>query len=362
MTSPFYDFEEESLEEAMEAKGWAQQYASVQPAPDLGFNGILNHIYESECAYSAIMLGVQRDELAFYNETGTILFESNQQPNSQYNIFKRMIDSIVEFFKKQLERLASVWKWAIDRLNTLDIANKAFLKEYEKVKEAKTLKDVEKFKGYRFQDLETLLKNLKPHGQDFSPDEIEKGALPDNWVEDRKKSIFAEIFGRNANTTERNDFVAQHDMSKIAESIKKMVYGDEVELGPCELNDWKNVLEGHTKSDRKLLNQKGFKPIQAKMNAYVLMFNTMKARDMVVPGEKNARIENLKKYIEVAKFNTYILNTVFAIFSRAIIDRNTQARQILAIAMGKAKPQNESAITRYHFRDQSLDNILASLG
>lgn len=119
-------------------------HEAVQESPyDLGIGGALCHVYENECNFNALMKAAALSEAKFYAETGGDLFVQ------EAGAFSGFVEKAKAFFKKVIEKIKSIAKKFMMRINQFAMKDKDFVKKYQKDLLTRDLKDFE-FDGYAF--------------------------------------------------------------------------------------------------------------------------------------------------------------------------------------------------------------------
>ena len=96
----------------MNTNNTAISYDAVQESPyELGIGGALMHVYENECNYNALMKAAALSEMKYYNQTGGDLFVQ------EAGAFAGFIQKAKEFFKKVIEKIKSIAKKFIAKIN-----------------------------------------------------------------------------------------------------------------------------------------------------------------------------------------------------------------------------------------------------
>jgi hypothetical protein len=128
----------------MNVKTTETSYEAVQESPyELGIGGALMHVYENECNYNALMKAAALSEMKYYNENGGDLFVQ------EAGAFAGFITKAKEFFKKVIEKIKSIAKKFVAKINQFSMKDKDFVKKYQADLVRRDLSGME-FNGYKF--------------------------------------------------------------------------------------------------------------------------------------------------------------------------------------------------------------------
>ena len=326
---------EETLDEAMETKRLLEEFAYVPEAKSLDVNEALEYAFEAEQNFNAITIALEQSNLAYYAENGVLLSEAVVTEAKAQKIFSKHFEKIAEWFKKALERLTSIWKAALTQLSKIHVANKAFVKL---VKPHISKSTTVKYNGYDFKHISAF----KPDNFTTHFDNNLKRNLPDNWVDDKKDEIISRVVGMSN--------VGVNDFKK---KFRELLYFDKKERD-YNAYDQLSYIE-HLDSDKARVN-KLYKPTSAYMRTLVGVFSSQKKF------AAKCEAETLSKYVEVARYNCFVLNYAFNLYVKALVDRANQARKICALALKQHESATEDTQKdALHLRESSLDSIFSTL-
>ena len=202
-------------------------YESVQEsAHELGIGGALMHVYENECNYNALMKAAALSELKYYNENGGDLFVQ------EAGAFAGFMGKIKAFFLKVIEKIKSICKKFVAKINQFTMKDKDFVKKYASQLQRMNLEDFE-FEGYAFPALD---KDLTNTGKAYTS--TVSAVKTDSTSDDITKVI----------ESNRGDLIGGSAMeeSEFRSELKEFFYGDKdtIEVGKLGIMKFLRIIEG----------------------------------------------------------------------------------------------------------------------
>lgn len=292
---------------------------------DLGIGGALMHVYENECNFNALMKAAALSEMKYYNENGGDLFVQ------EAGAFKGFIEKAKAFFLKVIEKIKSIGKKFLAKINQYTMSDKDFVKKYQKELLTRDLRDFE-FEGYEFPawngntsygDAVSSVKNDGSDTQDDLNDIIEKN----------RGNI---VFGGAMTESEYRD------------TLKEKLYGDKDTI-KVVIRDQLSII-----SDTSKLTKEAEKEEKDTVKAVENMIKELdkaskevtKSISMTNTDDENTNRANAIKYmnnkITVFKALSNDLTVYFGAKVKALADKNRQAKAICVKALSY-KYKNESA-------------------
>lgn len=293
-------------------------HESVQESPyDLGIGGALQHVYENECNYNALMKAAALSEAKFYGQTGGDLFVQ------EAGAFSGFVEKAKAFFKKVIEKIKSIAKKFMMKINQFAMKDKDFVKKYQKDLLTRDLKDFE-FDGYQFPkntfniDSASVAKDIKDDGSD------DTDSINDITEKNRGK-----IVGGGAMTE-----------SEFRAELKDKLYGDkdtikvQISTELSAISDTSKLIkdaETEEKNTIKAINDiiKDMEKSATEIGRGIKYDNADKSENERRSGE----INYLNNKIAVYKTFSNDLTVYFGAKTKALVDRNRQAKAICVKAM-----------------------------
>lgn len=304
----------------------------VQESPyELGYGGALMHVWENEMNYNTIMKAVGISEMRYYNETGGDLLVQ------EAGAFSGFIDKVKALFKKIVEKIKSIFQKFTAKINQFTMKDKDFVKKYQKELIGKNLTDFE-YDGYEFKNLNSYT------------------SVPYKIYDSAKIARFDLAAGSTAKSSndELNDIIEKNragilkqngtlDDTEFKDALMDRFYGNDGEkttLENIKINEWlgyirdtKEAIKNVDDAKKSVVNniEKMVKELEKEANS--VSKDALKV-DSDVAESKSAVIANLNNdiYVMKALANDYTL--YFSTFSKAVIDRNRQAKAICVKALG----------------------------
>lgn len=304
----------------------------VQESPyDLGYGGALMHVWENERNYNAIMKAVGVSEMRYYNETGGDLLVQ------EAGAFSGFIDKVKAFFKKIIEKIKSIFQKFVAKINQFTMKDKDFVKKYTKELTGKSTDGFE-FEGYEFGRLESF--TSVPY-TDVSAD----AAGLSNVNSSYGKNVKAQ-----STNDEINDIVEKHrggivggsagslDESEFKDALLDKFYGNDGEkttLENIKVYDWLGYIN-KTNDATKAVDKAKSSVINNinKMINYIDKESSKEIKnisDELTAEEKESksnRVARLNNVIAVMKSLADDYTVYFSMLSKAVLDRNRQAKAI----------------------------------
>lgn len=305
----------------------AISYEAVQESPyELGIGGALMHVYENECNYNALMKAAALSEMKYYNEKGGDLFVQ------EAGAFSSFVEKAKAFFKKVIEKIKSIAKKFIAKINQFSMKDKDFVKKYQTDLVRRDLSGME-FNGYKFPAWKGntattgAASAVKADGSD------DQEALNDIIEKNR-----GNIVGGGAMTE-----------SEYRDELKEKLYGekDDIKVSIRTELDVISKTEGLIKAAEKEEKDitKGIEDIIKKLDTAAK--DVEKSIDVKTDSDssihnKDAGIKGINNRIAVFKALSNDLTVYFGAVTKALADRNRQAKAICVKALSY-KAKNESA-------------------
>ena len=346
--------------------------AGVQESKyELGLEGALMHVYESECNYNAIIKSVGISELKYYQETGKDLFVN------EAGAFKGFLGKVKAFFQAVIEKIKSIFKKFAATMNKYLLSDKDFEKKYRKqvLDKLSGAKDFE-VKGYTFDGLDDFIKSLKNKvgsvyqmqlgkinkiGTDGGADTYtSKGDLDADGIETAKDTTRGSILGGEA-----------CDVEDFRKELKNKCYGNDGEKEDIKvdsaymaaafdrLKTAKSDIDNANEAQKKLTDEisKVIKALDGLGDKFDKNHKDDDKADELSNAEaKSKQTKAVNNTIDILKAASNDYTTAFGTAVGALKDRNRQAKAFAVKALSY-KAQEEAA----SYSESSVDDIFASV-
>lgn len=326
-----------------EMKNTTVSVEAVQESPyELGIGGALMHVYENECNYNALMKAAALSEMKYYNQTGGDLFVQ------EAGAFASFIQKAKEFFKKVIEKIKGIAKKFVAKVNQFAMKDKDFVKKYQNDLVRRDLAGME-FNGYAFPawtgntSTTGAVTEVKADGSD------DQEALNDIMDKNR-----GNIVGGGAMTE-----------SEFRDALKEKLYGekDDIKVQIRAQLDIISKTEGLVKAAEKEEKDiiKGIEDIIKKLETNAKDIDKSINKDGASASDasiqnRDAAIKGINNRIAVFKALSNDLTVYFGAVTKALADRNRQAKAICVKALSYNKAKNESAVV-----EEGFSNIFAGV-
>jgi hypothetical protein len=289
----------------------------VQESPyELGIGGALMHVYENECNYNALMKAAALSEMKYYEETGGDLFVQ------EAGAFKGFVEKAKDFFKKVIEKIKSIAKKFMAKINQYTMSDKDFVKKYSKQLLTRDLTDFE-FDGYEFPMKEGKTENTKyPLVKDIT-------AESDT---DRINDIIEKNRGSIVNGSAMTE-------SEFRDELHDAFYGDKDTLS-VKIREQLSIISESSKTIKAA--EKEERTITKTINNFIKELDKDINKDLKSISLDNEEYKNkaandniklLSNYITVLKAYSNDLTVYFGATTKALADRNRQAKAICVKAL-----------------------------
>lgn len=313
-------------------------YEAVQESPyDLGIGGALMHVYENECNFNALMKAAALSEMKYYNENGGDLFVQ------EAGAFAGFVEKAKAFFKKVIEKIKAIAKKFMATINQFAMKDKEFVKKYQTDLVRRDLSGME-FNGYAFPawtgntstaGADTDIKTDGSDSQDDLNDIIEKnrgkivggGAMTESEYRDELKE---KLYGDKEDI--KVNIRAELDKISKTEALVKAADKEEKDITKA-IEDIIKKLETAAKNIDKSITKDGADASDS----------SIRNRDDAIKGINNR--------ITVFKALSNDLTVYFGAVTKALADRNRQAKAICVKALSYNKAKNESATLEGGYAD-----------
>ena len=363
-----------TLDEQMSIDRFMEEYKDLPASDSFGISATLEYMQYSEQAFSDIQKFIMTEELKYYANNKAILFEDANPANSpaRDSFINKLIEKFVGWLRKIKEYFAGVWKAIVERVNDMNVINKAFLMKFKKqIDYAEKKVHVIKFTGWDFSNIDEvptfyflenpdeMLSNDKPLSDTYlstTKSKILSIALygKENAVKnfdddnDKLNSILRMRFYSTISDTSKG-LGKKERMYKISEEIDNLkASARDIRLAKIAYDKVNTALQTYEKLFSLKLASKDFKLVDDG--------NGGKKKEYT-----NTTGKNLEVYIQALKYNIDINKRLYDAYTQAIIDRTRQAKAILIKAM-QENPYQENAVIddTLKLRSASLDDIYAA--
>lgn len=316
-----------------EMNNTAISYEAVQESPyELGIGGAMMHVYENECNYNALMKAAALSEMKYYNQTGGDFFVQ------EAGAFSGFLNKAKEFFKKVIEKIKSITKKFVAKINQFSMKDKDFVKKYQTELARRDLSGME-FNGYKFPawkgntSTTGAAESVKTDGSD------DQEALNDIIEKNR-----GNIIGGGAMTE-----------SEYRDDLKEKLYGEKddikvsirTELDTISKTD--SLIKAAEKEEKDIT--KGIEDIIKKLETVAKNVDKSITSDIKAGSTNDASVHNrdsaikgINNKIAVYKALSNDLTVYFGAVTKALADKNRQAKAICVKALSYNKAKNESAV------------------
>ncbi len=308
-------------------------HEAVQESPyELGIGGALMHVYENECNYNALIKAATLSEMKYYNEKGGDLFVQ------EAGAFAGFIQKAKEFFKKVIEKIKSIAKKFVAKVNQFSMKDKEFVKKYQTELARRDLSGME-FNGYAFPawtgntSTTGAAEAVKADGSD------DQEALNDIIEKNRGR-----IVGGGAMTE-----------SEYRDELKEKLYGDKDDIKVSiraeldVISKTESLVKAAEKEEKDII--KGIEDIIKKLEVAAKAID--KSVDVKTDSDstiknKDAGIKGINNRITVFKALSNDLTVYFGAVTKALADRNRQAKAICVKALSYKHEAATVAEGGYH--------------
>lgn len=307
-------------------------HEAVQESPyDLGIGGALMHVYENECNYNALMKAAALSEMKYYNQTGGDLFVQEAGALSGF------ITKVKEFFKKVIEKIKSIAKKFVAKINQYTMKDKDFVKKYQTELGRKNLKDFKFNNGYEFPDW----------SGNISYSSVTSSTEGDGSED---QDTINDIIEKNRGAIVNDSPMTE---SEYRDALTEKLYGDKGDIEVKDIRKWINVISGTKDAIKKA--EKEEKSTIAAINAIIDRLDKdikeldkganidIRNKDDASAHEKDKKIKGLNTDISIFKAYANDLTIYFGAVTKALNDKNRQAKAICVKALSY-KSTNESAV------------------
>lgn len=321
----------EALQDVMETQIFLKEFGNVPRINTLSIESTLKYIYESERNYAAINMELQSQELSYYAKHGTTISEAASGATASPKPHSNWLSNIINWFRRQFDRLGGLYRLIADKIEQLDLANKTFVSKYKTLIDKAGITDIE-YKGYSFQDLDK--RQPKVYKTEFS-NNIEAN-LPSDYVDEHRVKILKAVFG--VSDTSR----LPTESSKLADVCKQCYFrSDAPKTMRFNIKEQFKYIDESNGIKRTVNNI--FKPAKAQLAATVRYYENLRNNITICTN-------SLNDYTEVAKFNAMVINVSFSEYIRAIIARCNQAKHIVRAALGKPYKESVEVMDTAHIQ------------
>lgn len=315
-------------------------HESVKESPyELGIGGALMHVYENECNYNAFMKAAALSEMKYYTETGGDLFVH------EAGAFSRFLQTAKDFFKKVIEKIKSIAKKFIAKINQFTMKDKEFVKKYKNELVRRDLTDFE-FKGYEFPNFEgTVTKTLE--------NKVVYNNMNDS---DKLNDIIEENRGHIVGEGKLTE-------SEFRDVLKEKIYGDKTTLDNINIRDELKIIldtnetiKAAKKKEKEIVDYIE-KNIIKNLESVIKtnednIDNNIDDAGVVKAGEDTIKYNDAK--IKVLKAYCNDVTVYYGAYLKGLADKNRQAKAICV----KALSYKHEAATVY---EGSYDDIFAGV-
>lgn len=311
-------------------------YEAVQESPyDLGIGGALMHVYENECNFNALMKAAALSEMKYYNENGGDLFVQ------EAGAFAGFVEKAKAFFKKVIEKIKAIAKKFMATINQFAMKDKEFVKKYQTDLVRRDLSGME-FNGYAFP---AWTGNTSTAGADT--DVKADGSDSQDDLNDIIEKNRGKIVGGGAMTE-----------SEYRDELKEKLYGDKEDIKVNiraeldKISKTEALVKAADKEEKEIT--KGIEDIIKKLEKVAK--DVDKSIDVKTDSDstiknKDAGIKGVNNRITVYKALSNDLTVYFGAVTKALADRNRQAKAICVKALSYNKAKNESATLEGGYAD-----------
>lgn len=302
-------------------------YETVQESPyELGIGGALYHVYENECNYNALMRAVALSEMKYYTETGGDLFVQEAGALSGFAQKARA------FFNKVIEKIKSIAKKFIAKINQYRLNDEDFVKKYKTELKSRDLAGF-KFKGY---------KNFDKLEDKKGPGDVSDTALVDG-VNDADNDELNKIIEKNRGNILGGDSLTE---SEFRTKLKEVFYGDKEEFPVNNIVKYTDIISGSKALITAANNEE--KRITDRVKKYISnLENLIKKNDEAtgksLEGDGTMQDkDNQHRSAQNTLFNNRItvykafcndMTVYFGAYVKALADKNRQAKAICVKAL-----------------------------
>ena len=306
---------------------------------ELGVEGALMHVYENECNYNSLMRAVGLSELKYYTETGKSLFVH------EAGAFKGFIEKAKAFFLKVIEKIKSIFKAFVAKINSFVMKDKDFVNKYKSEIAKKDVTDL-KFKGYAnfvkgfygYQsyniDFNVLPASLTGDAKEYSAEEI------DNFIEKKRAKVAGESDG--SKLTEK----------EFIDKLKEKLYGDKEEVDVTKemvskaldtISNTKTIIKSAEEAKNAAIKtiDKAVKDLNEAEKKYKDNFKP--SGDDEANKKLGTMTSNTANYVRANKALSNDMTIAYSTYVRAAKDANRQARALCVKVIGYNKKAEESA-------------------
>lgn len=312
---------------------------------EVGLEGALMHVYETECNYNALMKAAGLSELRYFKETGGDLFVN------EAGAFKGFIAKAKAMFKAVIDKIVAMFKRFFMLISSYVSDDKTFVKKYRNVilRRQDSIKDFE-FKGYEFGniDVKADLKLSVKEPDEKIPDSEEFNKQQHNYTKTKEfrdehehiksggeEGLQEEIEKNRGGIVDKGRL----DEKEFKEELKDKLYGNNGEKTTLENISLSKQLDIISETNE---NIKIVKKVQDKAIAAInTMIKRLEGYEKYVSNgitDKNAKLSNqriawVNYNIKLYKAQSADITVALGMMIQAYKDRNRQAKAICVKAM-----------------------------
>ena len=314
-------------------------YEAVQESPhELGIGGALMHVYENECNYNALMRAAALSEMKYYNQTGGDLFVQ------EAGAFSGFIQKAKDFFKKVIEKIKSIAKKFVATIGQFTMKDKDFVKKYSNDLVRRNLSGM-KFNGYAFPSWEGSTSTAGADSGVKADGSDDQDALND-IIENNRGNIVggsAMTESEYRNTLKEKFYGDKEDLKVNIRAVLNIITETNSLIKAAEKKE-KDIIKGIDDIIKKL--ETASKTLDKNITAGI---KDKSMSDSEIHG-KDAAIKGINNKISVWKALSNDLTVYFGAYTKALADKNRQAKAICVKALSY-KAKNESATFEGGYND-----------
>lgn len=334
-------------------------YDAVEPSKyEVGLEGALMHVYETQLNYNAMMKATALSELRYFKETGGDLFVNEASAVGGF------IEKAKRFFKAVIDKIIAIFKKFAMLISSYVSDDKTFVRKYKAailLKQSDLDRGGFEFKGYDFSNLDTAVNKISTNAETLTGNTISSTTTAEQRDKDRGGIDHTySSQGKMYNTTDKEDTEIEKERgnmlggkgelteSEFKDELKDMLYKNDGKKDVLEkinlatqisiISETRTNIKTVEATQKKIIDalKKFIKALENIQSSLIKEIDTKNA------DEKNAVLKGVNWKIRLAKSQSDNYTTAFGMIVGAYKDRNRQAKAICVKAINY-KPKNESA-------------------
>ena len=346
MNTPIY---EETLDDVMRINLLNEKYKDIPSSSNIGIIASLEYIYEANEAYNAFKQFLMLEDIKYFSKHNTALFEDYtiEAKDEQNGILSKAIKILLDWLRKIKEAITKVFKAVQEKINIIDIANKAFIKKYEK---ALANKDVLEYEGYDYSFLISPVKYESDYISEYLTNT--EYHLPSDFYDKMSAMIAHRLLGDEVYNIVKSSIGNDTEFAKAIDNT----YKGTKEKRMYPIKDQLDIIKSF--SNDKIRTRKLYAENMALLKSMELSLKAMGVNYSYNTETK----EKIDICFRLTQLHSNLAKLSFDAYTSNLVGRCIQAKDICKAALlsdDKQESTNESNIDNYN--NESLQDIFSSI-